>query len=534
MKKLNISKPVIHDIAEKYKAILKTELEDYTKDDPKIQFLFWLGFLLGYIKEKPVQNIIHLIAAEFFENKSLLPDNIILVEVKKCRIYNEALYALKFKIENGDSFVNKYFNGNDVKVRLKTDGSQRLAFKREQGEYLIIYMDEFSMQELMAYLSPYELQGKNFLRDSMFKFYSIFHIHVPSFYSYLKVQPRVSLSRFNEFEELINQLGGYTSPMIYFWAKDMIDEGETVNFIRRLTHFKDIGKDIIKKFIFYLYQIKFNTILTMLKENSDENGVEEEIKLPLIQYPMKDGFAYNHFPGYSIHSFLNTGMNTFVRRKGAFKNQLKFKKSNLRKKTLRRKSSKKVNRRSGESRRFRPAVYLDVYISKGDVFKNLMQAILRCKTELLMHVISDKINDEKGNNEVFYNINYSFLFSVLRLKFDHLSAGMTLGDVVKNQFFKIRIPYMIYSVEENDLMSIKTGEYDPGIMIEFDDELLAMPLSCFFCPDNINLIAEFRSKTISEEDFQYTNSCLYIRRWNDRDNLNDLPFNNDNEDIDWD
>lgn len=477
---------LISRMEEKYMKVLHLDLEDYTPDDKRVLFLFWLGFLLAFVKKQPVENIIEIMAEEYFENHDVFPEHIELKEVKKYKICDEYIYGFCFCIQNGFSFINKFFSDDAVLLPLK-DGSGRYACEVKSDNYLKVYLNEEKMNELFGYLNTSHISNQNKLRDVLVKFYSLYHIHLPSFHAYLSRNNGIDISRLNDFEDLILKFKTVTSDMIYFWAKDLIRDGHSVKTICKSLNLKNIDADTIKKFITYLFELKFIKVREIIKKVLDESANIEHIRLPLAQYPSDGKYAYNNFPSFSKNGFVSTGKHVFIRTKPTYGISSEIGTLKRKKEAPEKAVIKKQNDASLPQSR---TMYVDLSFSMGDLFQNFLKAFLNREFQKVLNKMmnNEKIFENTSDDVMFFNSN--FYYSVLRLKFENLSGDLKLCDIIKHQKFALHIPILLYIGNDDNVSVCEPLCYNCSFTYKFDEELLNTPVSDFLHPENISVFVD--------------------------------------------
>jgi hypothetical protein len=440
-----------------------------------------------------VENIIEIMAEEYFENKNLLPEHIELLEAKKYRINQEDIYALNFRIQNGDSFIDKYFKDDAVLLHLKDD-SQRVACEPETGGLLKIYLNKGKMNELSGYLNNSENIIQNSLRDAMVKFYSLYHINLPSFHSYLSRNKKIDIPDLDDFEEMILKFKLFTSHMIYFWAKDLIQEGDTVNAICESIKFKAIDAETLKKFVNYLFDLKFKNVNDVIQHVFNDSAEVESVRLPLKQYPSEGKYAYHIFPAFSRNANVGNGKNVFQGKKLIHKTPSKF--SGQKVPTVESYIMPETDKNISISNSGQ--MYVDVSFSMGNLFQNYLNSYFSDMFQMVLNRILNESDEVVMIMEGNMFLISEYYFSALRIQFEYLSGSIKLRDVVHHQKINLRVPFLINFKFKEEFSLCEPCVFDCDFTYKFDEELLNTPISDFLHPENFSVHVDLEFENIAE------------------------------------
>jgi hypothetical protein len=528
------TKKSINAVMEKYHPILSYEMEDYAPDDGKMIYRFWLGFLLGYIRNKPLENILQVIIEEYNEGKNYLPKDIVLEELWPCRIHNEIMYGMKFHLPCGKNFLSRYFKNNDVIICLKSDGSTRRAFKTENDEYLILYVNGDKMNQLKAYLNNAEFDRPNKLRDALIRFYAYYHSHMPMCYSTAKSESDLNSSVFAEMEDLVNRYKKNASGIIYFLAKDIVDDVHAAAFIQKQFNIQNINAETIKKYLSYLFSLKFGAIRNKINQLLEKN-VPEDVKLPLILHAGKGTYAYGVYPGFSVSSSMNTGKAIFLKPKNNFKKCFENKKRKIVQKhesnnesTVQYIGFSDIQNYGFKSKKF----YIDIPVKLGQNLHNYMQS--HVLSQIMNSDLQDNIDeDETKIFEAGFGVFITRLISdVLRFEFDSLLSGLTLGDVLNKQEHAFSIPYAVEYTHPLKKNVLQTGIFKITFPVKADDALLNIPLSSLFNPEDLKLFVDLEYIVEQEDENIFPQSISMFLNLKIMDKSCMFTFLDDEDDFD--
>ncbi len=465
--------------------ILHFDFEDYTPDDKNLLYRFWLGFLLGYVKNKPMENILLILADCHFNHEDYLPDDLTLKAMTPCEINGEVVYRLVFFVPQGEAFLNRYFREDDFFLILKSDGSKRSAIRKE-GHHLIVFVEEEKIKNLYDYLNQSEFDKPNKLRDALVRFYSYYHSHLPLYKQYVRQKKDLKFSVIGRFDELLKEYSSYSYSMIHFWSKDLVEEGASLNYIQKQFHLEDINAQTIKKYLSYLFSLKFHTLRETVNQALNKSSIElEKVNLSLILRVEKGIYAYGICPGYSVNSFIDTGKNLFIQTKFKSRNfnNKKLKGLPIKKHKVKKRKPHKYISLGISNYTFKPdKIYIDIPVTLGgSLYQYLHSHVLDEVTYYLNKNISYEENDIfDGSFNLFRFELFSFM---LRCEFDYLESGITLEDILVKQNYNFLIPFAAY-VSFGKKKMAHTGILKFEHPASMESPLLSAPLSEFLSPEN--------------------------------------------------